>query len=56
MTLDDVRAAWAPGYDVGEVAGRFWAMRLIGGQPLEADTPEKLDSAIRADLARQGAA
>jgi len=47
--MQQVCERWAPkGYDVGEAGGKCCAMHLISGDVLTADTPDGLDSAIRA--------
>jgi hypothetical protein len=52
LLIEQIQADWAGIYDVGYAAGEFWAFRLIGGQPLTADTPAGIESAIRADFVR----
>ena len=52
LTLELIRADWSPFYDAGYVDGTYAAMRIAGGDLLSADTPEGLDSAIRADWKR----
>ena len=56
MTLDGIREAWAEFYDIGCAEGVYCAFWLFDGPMdlLAADTPEGLDSAIRADAARRG--
>ena len=55
LLLAQLREAWSGVYDVGYADGEYHAFRLIGGQPLTADTIGGLESAIRADWARWGA-
>ena len=53
MTLDRIRADWGAFYRVEYTeAGRYRATRPDGLVLPEADSPEGLDSAIRADYAR----
>jgi hypothetical protein len=55
--LQQVRERWgAKGYDVGKADGMCCAMHLAGGDLITADTPEGLDSAIRAHFVRGPAA
>ncbi len=52
LLLQQVKDDWAGCYDVGYADGEYYAFRLIGGEPLTADTPAGIDSAIRADFVR----
>ena len=52
LTLESVKEAWGDDYDIGLANGLCLAYRLTGGDLLAADTPEGLESAIRADYAR----
>jgi hypothetical protein len=52
LTLESVKDDWGTEYDIGLADGVFLAYRLAGGDLLAADTPEGLESAIRADYTR----
>lgn len=53
IALDDLGDKWCACYDVGYSDDEFYAFRLIGGPLLAARTLAGLDSAIRADYARE---
>jgi len=53
IALDELADKWAAAYDLGHADAEFWAFRLIGGPLLAARTLAGLDSAIRADYARE---
>ena len=52
MTLRALAATCGRYYDLWFDGGTYCA---LGGEPLKADSPAGLDSAIRAELWRQGA-
>jgi len=55
MTLKDVQVRWSRHYHLEYTqADRYRATRPDGHVLPEADTPEGLDSAIRADWSRRG--
>ncbi len=55
MTLQSLAGLYGRYYDLWFDGGTYYARYVFGGEPLTADSPEELDSAIRADLWRQGA-
>ncbi len=55
MTLQALAATYGRYYDLWFDGGTYCARYVFGGEPLAADSPEELDSAIRAHLWRQGA-
>ena len=55
MTLQALAATYGRYYDLWFDGGTYYARYVFGGEPLTADSPEELDSAIRAHLWRQGA-
>jgi len=48
MTLDGIRAAYGRYYDLWVDGGTYYARHVLDEEPLKADTPAGLDSAIRA--------
>ncbi|HTQ88509.1 MAG TPA: hypothetical protein VMK84_03355 [Streptosporangiaceae bacterium] len=54
MTLDGIHARWGRYYDLWADGGTYYARHALAGEPLKADTPAGLDSAIRADWSRRG--
>lgn len=57
LALDELRDAYGTHYDIGYAESVYCAFWLFDGPMdlLTADTPEGLDSAIRADWARRTA-
>jgi len=55
MTLQHLATTYGRYYDLWFDGGTYYARYALGGEPLKADSPEGLDSAIRAHLWRQGA-
>ena len=48
--------AWGAAYDIWASGGQYLARRADGtGEPLEGDSPDALNAAIRADRARRSA-
>ena len=52
IVMDGIAERWGAHYRLVFTEGKYQAYRLI---PLTADTPDGLDSAIRADFSRQNA-
>ncbi len=55
MTLQALTSAYGRYFDLWFDGGTYCARYALGGEPLKADSPAGLDSAIRAELWRQGA-
>ena len=55
MTLQSLAGLYGRYYDLWFDGGTYCARYALGGEPLKADSPAGLDSAIRAELWRQGA-
>jgi hypothetical protein len=54
-TVEALALAWGDTYDIGSKGGMYYARRDDGtGEPLEGDSPDALNAAIRADQAREG--
>ena len=53
IALDELGDKWSSCYDIGHADDEFYAFRLIGGPLLVARTLAGLDSALRADYARE---
>jgi transcriptional regulator with XRE-family HTH domain len=52
--VEELTLAWGGRYDIGSAGGRYYARRDDGtGEALEGDTPDALDTAMRADRARE---
>lgn len=52
LALESLRESWSAFYDIGYAGGAYWMLRLTGGSPMTADTPDGLESVIRADYTR----
>jgi hypothetical protein len=52
--LEALRLAWGDAYDIGFESGKWKASRRDGAaETLTGDTPDELNAAMRADLARE---
>ena len=53
--LEALRLAWGDAYEVSINGDKYWASRVDGdGEELTGDTPDDLNTRIRADWARGG--